>query len=602
MVDLNKAVIMCPSILSDGKKLKAVLSDLYTDFEDKQRINLLTILFDMGIVERIRLEIGDSMLIPKMVATATSMLPLDSMLTEWAVREWYNVLNIESYGVFYDPSEYEVDGATLVKYIGKGKNVIVPMGITKIKSSAFESNETVVSVTIPKSVIEIEDAAFSYCENLTKIHVDIENNGYYDIDGVLFNSKIKSLSYYPTGKSGLTYTIPQGIERISDYAFLSCCSIQSVILPDSILEIGSSAFSECENLKKIVIPDGVTIIEDYTFSCCINLESITIPNSVIEIGYEAFEKCSKLENIIFPNKLENIDVGAFSNCVALDNIVLPQSIKTISGFSFSNCVGLKSAFIPEGTVNVDEEAFDGCENAVIHYYGQNEPAWSRTDNYRVIFDATKFEIDGTVLRKYKGNPSRSYCSQVVTIPAGVTRIEREAFADQEAVKKIIVKKGLLSIGDGAFEMCISLENITLPDDVTAIGMGAFSDCRKLMTFSIPQKLKKIEDWCFSNCFSLERIDIPHGVTKVGNMAFSGCKNLSNIVIPSSVLQIGERAFEECKSLVSVSIPANVKKIGAEAFDNCTSLKEIHFAGARKKWATISDDLELPSRVKIIFDV
>lgn len=603
MVDLRKACLMCPSILQDEKKLKAVLSDLYTDPDDKQRINLLTMLIDMGIVERIRLELEDPMLIPKMVAAVTRTLPLDSELTEWAVREWCNCLTKESNSIFYDPAIFEVSDKTLVKYLGNEKDVIVPIGIAKIKSQAFDSNLTISSITIPKSVTEIEANAFNYCENLAMVIVENENSTYYDKSGVLFNSKDKSLSFYPTGKRSSTYTIPRGIERIGNYAFQSNSYLHNIILPDTISEIGYGAFLECKKLKELVIPDGISIVEEYTFSNCNCLERVTLPNTVLEIGYEAFGNCSKLKKIDLPIRLEKIDASAFSNCTSLESIVFPQSVKEIESFAFSNCIGLKSVHIPEGTVNVDDDVFEDCKNALIYFYrvkGSSESELHRTGKYKIIYDPNEFEIDGTVLKKYIITPVKDAYSRVITIPNGITRIDAEAFANHP-IKKIIAKNGLTSIGNAAFEMCLTLEEVILPDDVTEIGMGAFSDCRNLKEIIIPPKLKTIEDWCFSNCISMEMVNLPHGVKKIGNNAFSGCKTLSKIIIPESVVQIGTQAFEECKSLSSITIPKSVRRIGLDVFASCNNLREVHYAGTKQMWAFISDNLDLPPRAKVIID-
>jgi len=65
------------------------------------------------------------------------------------------------------------------------------------------------------------------------------------------------------------------------------------------------------------------------------------------------------------------------------------------------------------------------------------------------------------------------------------------------LKKIIVKEGVTSIGDLAFEMCSGLTEIVIPDSVTSIG-----------------------EWAFAGCTSLTEIVIPDSVTSIGDLAFA----------------------------------------------------------------------------------
>ena len=62
-------------------------------------------------------------------------------------------------------------------------------------------------------------------------------------------------------------------------------------IPNSVTSIGEYAFSGCTGLTSINITNGVTTIGWYAFSGCSGLTSITIPNSVIDIGYKAFSGC-----------------------------------------------------------------------------------------------------------------------------------------------------------------------------------------------------------------------------------------------------------------------------------------------------------------------
>ncbi|WP_367269935.1 leucine-rich repeat protein, partial [uncultured Methanobrevibacter sp.] len=45
-------------------------------------------------------------------------------------------------------------------------------------------------------------------------------------------------------------------------------NISNVFIPDSVESIGSYAFLSCTNLTSIIIPDSVTLIGDYAFCNC----------------------------------------------------------------------------------------------------------------------------------------------------------------------------------------------------------------------------------------------------------------------------------------------------------------------------------------------
>ena len=97
-------------------------------------------------------------------------------------------------------------------------SITIPDGVTSIGEGAFGRCSSLTSITIPESVTRIEDYAFLDCTSLTSLLVDTGNPNYISVDGVLFNKSMTSLLVYPAGKAG-TYTIPDGVTSIGDYAF-----------------------------------------------------------------------------------------------------------------------------------------------------------------------------------------------------------------------------------------------------------------------------------------------------------------------------------------------------------------------------------------------
>ena len=105
-------------------------------------------------------------------------------------------------------------------------------------------------MTIPNAVDTIEIGAFSYCPALKSINVDPENETYCSVNGIVFNKSKDTIIIYP-GNAGYTYTIPNSVTSISNYAFAGCSNLYWVIIPNSVTNIGKGAFQDCTSLKQV---------------------------------------------------------------------------------------------------------------------------------------------------------------------------------------------------------------------------------------------------------------------------------------------------------------------------------------------------------------
>ena len=168
------------------------------------------------------------------------------------------------------------------------ENITIPDSVTEIGLEAFSGCTSLTNITIPDSVTEIGSSAFSGCTSLTAIDVEIGNNNYTSVNGVLFNKGKTELICYPAGKTDKSYNIPNSVTSIGYSAFIDCTSITSITIPDSVTSIDSSAFGGCSSLKSITIPNSVTSIGYYAFYGCTSLTSVTIPKSVTGIDDWAF--------------------------------------------------------------------------------------------------------------------------------------------------------------------------------------------------------------------------------------------------------------------------------------------------------------------------
>ncbi|MBQ6119543.1 MAG: leucine-rich repeat protein, partial [Clostridia bacterium] len=157
--------------------------------------------------------------------------------------------------------------------------------------------------------------------------------------------------------------------------------------------------------------------------------------------------------------------------------------------------------------------------------------------------------------------------------SGMGEMSVRAFSYRRDVKKVVIKNGVTSIGDCAFEDCTGLTSVTIPDSVTSIGECAFSGCTGLTRVTIPDRVTSIGYGVFSNT-GLTSVTVPDSVTSIGMAAFYECRGLTNVTIPDSVTSIGESAFYSCVQLASATIGDGVTDVGKNAFKECTSLASI----------------------------
>ena len=289
-------------------------------------------------------------------------------------------------------------------------SITIPDSVTSIGESAFDGCTSLTSIMIPDSVTRIDSIAFGGCSSLTAIDVEVGNNNYTSVNGVLFNRDKTELICYPVGKTDKSYNIPNGVTSIGNYAFYGCSSLTSVTIPNSVTDIGIGAFLDCTNLTSITIPNSVTWIGGYAFSDCSSLKSITIPNSVTEIGSSAFEGCTSLTSITIPNGVTSIDWYAFQDCTSLTNITIPDSVTSIGDSAFYGCSSLKSITIPDSAMSIGNHAFYGC-TSLTNITIPDSVTWIGSNAFGYYYDNEYKKIDNFKIYCYSGTAGEQYAKE-----------------------------------------------------------------------------------------------------------------------------------------------------------------------------------------------
>lgn len=398
--------------------------------------------------------------------------------------------------------------------------------LTDQERTSYSVWRSATAVYLPSTVKSIGNAAFRDCDN-------------YD---------------------GFTISLPEGLERIGDYAF-EYCAISAFNIPSSVTEIGEGAFSNCDYITDIVIPEGVKAIKSSTFSDCDRLTSVTLPNSVETIGASAFYYCRKLETIMMPSNLREIGSAAFYDCQALQSIEIPAKVRTIGSSAFRYCSALKEITIPEGVETIEDDTFYNCSSLA-----------------RITLPSTLTTIAGAFfdcrsLTRVDISDIAKWCKINFGYDTPLSVANAALYLNGSEVTEIDAQTmGIDSFSNYCFSGCSSITSLNA--NRKEVGYYAFGDCPNLETVS---SLYKIGSHAFYNCKKLQTIS-SLSKASIGSYAFEGCTALTSIShYPFSYTEsVGYRAFKGCTSLTTITLSDGkfANTISTSAFEGCTSLTEI----------------------------
>ena len=266
-------------------------------------------------------------------------------------------------------------------------------------------------------VIAIADGAFELCsrksiligDNVTTIGKDVfeyffvenifvgENNPVFkSIDGNLYSKDGKTLIKYTKSKKEESFTVPEGVTEIGEWAFRYSEYLTSIHLSDSVTAIGEEAFINCENVTTVTFGAGVTSFARSAFYICYHLENILVDekNPVYQsIDGNMYSKDGKTfirypegktaTSFTIPDGVTVIDESAFAECSNLKSIQLPDGITKIGDRAFEDCRNLESIQLPDSVTSIGEEAFISCRGLTSVYYKGTMQEW---ENIRIGSD------------------------------------------------------------------------------------------------------------------------------------------------------------------------------------------------------------------------
>lgn len=181
---------------------------------------------------------------------------------------------------------------------------------------------------------------------------------------------------------------------------------------------------------------------------------------------------------------------------------------------------------------------------------------------------------------------------LLTLPAGTTVIEEEAFAGLTSATEFDLPASVTQIGAGAFRGAGSGSaqlRYYFPTEGLTVAPGAFDSCRatvKVNGTELPRIYYTVSDsgaTVTGSGGNLTDVVIPDTlggkpVVAIGKDAFSGQSAMTRVMVPDTVVSLGQNAFRNCQALTEINLPAGVTALPNDAFFGCYALAEIDLTG------------------------
>lgn len=447
------------------------------------------------------------------------------------------------------------------------QNTTISLGgqVGKIPEFMFASLP-LVSITIPATVTEIANDAFTNCKSLKSIIFEdsstpltIGYNDDSDDDGPFYDSPLETVV----------------LNRELNYTFSS---------PSSAAE---GLFGNKTNLTSVTLGDYVKTISPYMFANAAITELDL--NNVTTVGNYAFYHNSAIETVNL-RQVTSIGNGAFEGVSKVTTLDIPATVTSIGDFAFKGWESLATLNFLSGASDLTIGFQPGADQRGPFY--QSPLTTISVHRSLVLTDAYASACDGVdegLFSTMHGSQSTTITlgGQVgkipefmfaslpltsITIPATVTEIGNDAFTDCKSLSSVVFEEsstpitvGYNTVGDDEGLFAESpLTSVALYREIAytfpgpdAVNEGLFGGKENLTNVIINDNVKTISPYMFANS-AITALDLK-SVETIGNAALMGA-DFETLTIPASVNSIGDYAFANCESLKNLTFEANTKEL------------------------------------------
>ena len=524
---------------------------------------------------------------------------------------------------------YDANYAILRGYDGAGGDVVVPAEIDGftvdvIGVSVFKG-DTITSLTLPETVLELRSNAVSSCENLTSVTLPQSL------------AVINRMNFFSCNALS-EVTIPAGVRYIGDTSFRFCDSLRKITfegvcpaidmdcfsvlpedavayVPDDQLEAYTAAFENAGSTvsvqpsgkNAVIVENNGYVEEEFDFDASTGTITsyngyatyLAIPETiggapVKAIGPEAFARHTYLAFLELPEGLESIGDSAFYNCETLGRVRFPSTLKTIGDNAFYNAykssvleltsvesigdyafyfAGLKGSLeLPEGLRTIGEHAFEACANMGANLYLPSTLESIGSNAFKGDYNI-QYVVLESLTAPTLGEDVFAGCDYLFDIDLNAHGTRQEMQQWQAYVDALGLPCRVWRAQDPTAQSpekgAYRYENRVLTEYT-----GTRTRIHPHLTVS-KEPVVGLGDGVFKDSQTIEYFSVAHNdeFTTIGAEAFMN-SSLRDVDLFDSVTTIGARAFANCAQLEALTLPDSLTTIGEGALDGLTGLKKL----------------------------
>ncbi len=409
--------------------------------------------------------------------------------------------------IIYDGKKYTVKkvGSYAFNCQNELQSIYVPRTVTEIETQAAIKAEKLnrVNVADESQLVNIGEEAFKWCTGLKRFTFDGTSLSMTSIDKAAFRECTALERFVWTGNTS--------VKTIAHSAFYGCTALEQVVWKanSELQTIGHSAFYGCTALEQVVwkAKSELKTIQDYAFYKCSSLNHFVMPNTTLSVGNSAFRYNTSLTDIQLSTSLNYIDEYAFGEC-GFSTITLPESLANIQAGAFINNEHLQTITLSEQLQGLGSAAFENnlaLQSVTFHTaietmtIGNN--AFNQCPVLNKVYITNMNSFAQTNFNNAKANPANT--SQHIYDANG------------EEITKVVLPKGTKYVNNNAFNGCAYIESIEMPSTMDHVNDDIFVGCSALKDVycyatEVPEFIGVNDPSSMSDVFKQATLHVPYG--------------------------------------------------------------------------------------------